>query len=574
MLERGASVPAGLPLVPGAAIDRRRWVPAAVAAVVSVPLIMMLVSLIVGGGPTAEGADDALLTLAMRDATRRGVLIGPYSRFGWHHPGPAYLYLAGIPTRLWGGGPTGSWIGAVLLATGTAIALTLLVRRALGPRPGWWAVAGVLLVVCGVGPNLFRDPWNPYVVILPVLFTIVACALAAAGTRAALVWAAVVGTIAIQTHISCAPVVGAALVLGAIAVGIRRWRPMSEPPDIPSDLPAVTTVSAVSAVRRWWRHRPEEVIGLAVLVLEWVPPLWDELFGTHNMTLIWHFFSRRGGLTGWATAWKAVASIFGIVMFQHHNGIRDGVADPHPIFTTACFLALVAAGIVLGLRRQRPAAVWLGTFGGIGGVLAVYSVTRVVGAPYKYLLIWMAAIPLVPALGVVVGLQGVRVPRVRAGRAVLLGVVVLSCVAAARTVLDAPPAVALTNQDAARAWQLVAPVLPATRQPVHIVINDGGRWPIASGLALELERRGYPARVDSDWTLLFGRERLASGDETVVIYVASDRNDNWPPATTAQPLGSTGRGQLFVAREGPPCWIGWIPMGGPACPVHASVGVR
>jgi len=570
-----SAIPAGLPPLP-ATTRRRRTGAVAVAAVVSLPLLQVLASLVIGGGPRFERADDALLTMAMRDVTRGGVLIGPYSRFGWHHPGPVYLYVAGVTTWLWRGGPTGSWVGAALVAIVAAVATAVIVRRVVGRDAGWWMVAGVLVVVHGLGVNLFRDPWNPYVVILPVLFTAVAAALAAAGNRRALLWGLVMGTVAVQTHLSCAPVVVVLLAVALVAAARRGGdaRAVAPGAHVPASLPTIPGRSA-----RWWKRRPELAVGAALLLLAWIPPLWDEAFDTHNLTSIGDFFLHQHGTVGVVDAWRQVASVFGIVMFQHHAALRDGVNDPHPLLVTAVFVGLVAVAVIVGRRAHSPVAVWLGVMGGLASVLAVVSVTRIVGEPFKYLVIWMAALPVVPALGVVVALDSAlrRAPIRRAAQVwpwVLAAVVVAAVSAALDAGIAAPPAAAYSSADVAAAWKLVAPVLPANRQPVRIVINDGSRWPVAAGLALELERGGYAARVDHDWALLFGSGRVASGTETVVLYVATQIPSNWPPAGDAVHLGTAGATNVFVRRSGPPCWTGWIPWGGPVCPAGRANNVR
>ena len=38
-------------------------------------------------------ADIAVLEMYVRNALTGSLLVGPYSRFGWHHPGPLYFYL-------------------------------------------------------------------------------------------------------------------------------------------------------------------------------------------------------------------------------------------------------------------------------------------------------------------------------------------------------------------------------------------------------------------------------------------------------------------------------------------------
>ena len=41
----------------------------------------------------APAGDIALIETYTIDATRGQLLLGPYSRYGWHHPGPLYFYL-------------------------------------------------------------------------------------------------------------------------------------------------------------------------------------------------------------------------------------------------------------------------------------------------------------------------------------------------------------------------------------------------------------------------------------------------------------------------------------------------
>ena len=60
------------------------------------PVIMPASRIIDGmdGMRSASPASDfALLELSTDEALRGTQLLGPYSRFGWRHPGPAYFYL-------------------------------------------------------------------------------------------------------------------------------------------------------------------------------------------------------------------------------------------------------------------------------------------------------------------------------------------------------------------------------------------------------------------------------------------------------------------------------------------------
>ena len=57
------------------------------------PVIMPASRIIDGMRSASPASDFALLELSTGEALRGTQLLGPYSRFGWRHPGPAYFYL-------------------------------------------------------------------------------------------------------------------------------------------------------------------------------------------------------------------------------------------------------------------------------------------------------------------------------------------------------------------------------------------------------------------------------------------------------------------------------------------------
>ena len=73
-------------------------------------------------------ADDAVIELQTFDIPGHVSLYGAYSRDGFHHPGPAELFVLALPARLFGAG--GLLVGAALInmaAVGaTALALSLI----------------------------------------------------------------------------------------------------------------------------------------------------------------------------------------------------------------------------------------------------------------------------------------------------------------------------------------------------------------------------------------------------------------------------------------------------------------
>jgi len=540
-----------------------RRVAVATAVVAALAPLALLVSVLMGGGPKTLSDDIALLVLSARDALHRGVLVGPYSRYGWHHPGPSYFYLLAVPVSWWHG-PTGLYVTVPLIVGLSAAGLALLVRRGSGDGAGWVAAGAVSLTVAGVGAATVRDPWNPYVVSFPALLSVGASALGATGVPGALGWAAVAGSFAVQTHVSTAPVVGGALALAvaarlaprvawsahAVARRARRRRG-----GIPTAAPTPPTERAPTPAptgplrRPAWR-RPEAVVATVVLVAAWAPPLWDQVHGTGNLHSIWRFFTASHPSHAWGDSWRAVAAVFAATLFQHHGAIAEGVPALHPVAVTLLFCALAVAGIVIGALRRRATAVWMGVFALVAAGLAVVSVTRVVGPVFRYLVAWMAVLPAVPLIAVGAALAPARV-RWRPWAAVLAIAVVLPVVLALRSVADVPPAVSLTDRDIQTAYGFVAPVAGPRGATVRIEITDGGRWPAAAGVGLELVRHGHPIRVQPPWTLLFGDNRRATGREPVAIVVAGVDRRTWPSPTEATMLGRAGPEYLFL-RHPPP----------------------
>src|SRR5580765_82341 len=67
----------------------RRFSAAALAVLGSLGLVNFAAS----ATPIVTDADIAVNELYVELATKGQLLVGPYSRFGWHHPGPLYFYV-------------------------------------------------------------------------------------------------------------------------------------------------------------------------------------------------------------------------------------------------------------------------------------------------------------------------------------------------------------------------------------------------------------------------------------------------------------------------------------------------
>ena len=106
-----------------------------------------LVALARHAPPIREVSDGAILEIYTLEALKGRLLVGPYSRFGWHHPGPLYFYLQAPWYRLSGFHTAGLQAGALAINL-SAIALTAWTVISYGSVPAAIAVLGLHRVVC------------------------------------------------------------------------------------------------------------------------------------------------------------------------------------------------------------------------------------------------------------------------------------------------------------------------------------------------------------------------------------------------------------------------------------------
>src|SRR5471030_794226 len=95
-------------------MERARKAALAVALILLAAIVFAFVRTLFGTWHAT--GDQAVIQLRTLDVGGRHTpLIGPYSRYGWSHPGPALFYALAPILRLFGGHDTGVLAGAVVL---------------------------------------------------------------------------------------------------------------------------------------------------------------------------------------------------------------------------------------------------------------------------------------------------------------------------------------------------------------------------------------------------------------------------------------------------------------------------
>jgi hypothetical protein len=524
----------------------KRWAfPGAVALAV-IPLVVSAIALLVRvGSDYRPVADDAWIELQIRDIGHHAVLLGPYSRFGWFHPGPLLYYVLWLPYRLTGSTGASLALAALTLNALVVVAIAFVARR----RGGLPLVLPTLflvgLLVASEGAQFVREVWNPLVTVLPfVLLVLVAWSLSCAEAWALPVGVAVASFL-VQTHVGYGLVASLLLLAGLAGAAITVWRRRRD-------------AHHAERMRTWgWML----VVTAGVSAVLWLPVVVQQVRDEPgNLGELVRFFGEHGREHSYGDAWHVVAGqltawpdwVRGHVVQNIYTGAVD-VGGSMPIAIWA--LVLVVAAVVTWRRAKD--AFRLDLLLALTIVAAVLSVSRIVGEIFPYLVTWTWAVGMLTWLAIAWSV--VRWWQTRDGADARVGAIALGVVAAALVVVsivNVVDAATAGNPDAAgsrRVAALTADVRDALPPGDGVVeiragTTPGSTW-IGAGIADQLEHDGIETRVARDLGFAYGPDRVV-GDERVRLVVLPVEDAD-VAATERKPCyersGRAGPYTLFVA---------------------------
>lgn len=461
------------------------------------------------------GGDQALTGLSVHEASTFDRDLGPYSRYGWSHPGPLWFYLLAPPMRLFGGDDIALMAAGVLVNGLLAVAVVLAVHRAGRPLLTLAASAVVLAFVLRMPAEMFVDVWSPYALLMGTLLFLVLAARVHSGSWPTLLGMLLAGSFLAQTHVGTAPLVAVVSATAGVSfVLARRARP-----------------------GRW-----TVVLGV-LLVAVWIPPVVEQLSSPvreGNLVRLVSFFLNHedpGGSPTPPQALIAVGRILAMTPYDWEPGPweMDVSTLPAAVGLALAAQALAAVALVLlGRRWGSPAGTWWGAVLCAALAAALVSAVTVTGVLYWYLIVWVAVLPAATAIGalhllldrVTTGRAGAPGPRLALDRASVL--VPLAVVLLAGSVVAA-----VSLGDAAEELPSTYGVFEASRlvddalrdvdtRTVHVDIETPSLWPVAAGVVNELVADGLDVTVDRGSEELFGADRVSAGDEQVdLVFVTT-----------------------------------------------------
>jgi hypothetical protein len=458
----------------------------------------------------AATSDTAVIESYTLMASQGHLLVGAYSRFQWHHPGPLYFYLLAPFYMASGYKTAGLNAGAAALSIGSIFVVAVVLGRR---RPALaLAASATLALYAWRGSEALASPWNPHVAVLPAAALIVAAADVFAGATLMLPVVALLASLSGQAHIALLP---CALILGALALG-RAIRGAWTGPD----------------AGRWSRS-----IAVTALVLGavWALPLYEQFHAAPrgNLTELTRYFlhqSRNGQpLATAVSAWSDM--MVGVLRPDFY--VAHGWPFVESSVRWAEWLSIVeltAIGlfVVRGARRRQQFDAALGAMLLIASCVALWSATRVEERIFDHDVFWMSGIGVL-SLAVTIDVlasmfRAPPVPTLRRDALVACAALaVLATAAVVRQVNDVVSRSFVPPADAQTARALASDItgyMQRDRVSRPLLKIDQDAWPIAAGAILELQKQGQIVSVEDDWVVMFTPTFRVTGHEDGVLVVA------------------------------------------------------
>lgn len=494
---------------------------AAAIAVIVVPLLVPCIQLLAHRGPFYLVADPALLDVDVRTALSWHQLLGPYDRYGWHHPGPALAYLLATIERIVGTGPVGDIVGTALINAAAAIGTIVLVRRRCGDLAGLWTAAALGYLCWSVGPPNLLAPWGPDVLAIPTVYLGALCADASRRRLVSLMGAFVVGTFLVQTQLATLPI-ALGMILAAVILAAVHCHGRAQPQ------PTRTTAFVVGLLS-------------LLLILCWLPPVIEQIARIGKLRRVAPVSALHPSLPQVDPSQGNFVAIFRFFLASHAgHGIASvfSLLVPDPL-AFALFIACIAAAVVFGRGVAYGFAGDLGIITLVAATTTLAAITQIVGPIQWFDLTWDKAVGVLAAVALgVTALSRVEafavaeeppepdriVQSVRLGRllttAALVTVVVSASVAGASSLVREAN-FQVRDLDAASmqaTWPFVAPALKG-KTSVYLRPLDAAAYGVTAGILDQLVARDVRATVPASWSPEFGLGRVTTGKEQLEVLI-------------------------------------------------------
>jgi hypothetical protein len=494
-------------------------------------VVLLGAALIVGVSAYGRGAPDlvpsgdlAVIESYTIHATGANAFLGPYSRYAWNHPGPAYFYLL-APLYGLSGHKTATLFAASAAINVAALAAFVLVTLRHAQPTLALAVAAAGAFYTFLIRHSLATAWNPHVLPLPMMAMIVVCAALASGRIWALPWVALLASFLVQTHIGAGPAVLAVAAAGLLAAAITVYRSN----DVHRRRQLLRAVNLTS-----W-----------LLALLWLMPIVEQLSRPRgNLTELWAFWaSDRDGqpfVAAWR-AWTQMLAAFAPGFEIPPTGLSQPRWTPWMPYWAAVQVVLVCLATAWSARARHRFDTALGAMLLIASGAALWSITRIADGLVYYAIFWVSGIgalsmALIAHMGAaILWTRGSPLsPRAVAGGCALF-VVCAAGIAFQQVgaMTDRAARHVGTDLHGLRFWQALDAHRRRHGLDRPLIRIDQAAWEMAAALVVGLQKAKEPFAVEDGWLPMFSDSVAATGDEQTVLTLAR-------PAAAEQLLKESG----------------------------------
>jgi len=460
--------------------------------------------------PITTVSDIGVIELYTDLATKGRLFVGPYSRFGWHHPGPMYFYLQAPMYALSGHKAAALYAGALTINLGALILLTLAIAR---ENRGWLLVLvpAAAVVFAWRSPRFLASPWTAHVAVLPLASFVALCAATASRRPTLLPLTLAVGSFVAQTHLEFAPVVGTL---------------------------SAATIAALLAAHTEHNQsiKPTLAAAASLCVLLWLFPIGEALsHAGGNVAALWHFFVAEGrqahtfreAVTAWSYGLSGVFRTDFTLPWGGH------FVPGSSWWVVACSLIGVLLLPVIALTdlkagRRFEACLAIAAFVACGSGL--WALTRVRDDILDHEIFWLSAFG--PINAAIIGAAVLRALGARrtgwkwGSRPAVAGAILTVFLGAAIGLRD------LQNFATYELTRLDRRRIVAAYSSIHDYLRDRGIrkplieideavWSQAAGVLVKLQRDRTAFALPADALPLFTDSFAANGMEDAQISIAS-----------------------------------------------------
>ncbi|HLH02236.1 MAG TPA: hypothetical protein VKX25_05670 [Bryobacteraceae bacterium] len=470
-------------------------------------VLLLLVNWQLFTTPLIENGDHAANAIQVQNAEHFRELLGNYSRWHFHHPGPFFFYLfaAGelvfykllhvVPAPL-----NGEYLAQLLFNVGCLFASIFIcqknVKARLFPALSVAASALFLYVVYAAIPYSAMIPiWPPYMSIFSFLLLAVAAASVGAGNWEHLPWMALAGMMMIHAHVAqffFAPILWLASLV-CLVLHERRE----------GDLVAVIR-----------RERKRIIIAGAIVLLFLLPIALDYFFDhPNNLHQIRAYLREHHGYRNTARiTFLYVASFFTFfrtpeIALANPSATLAEIANPQ-LYVSAYwsiyfFLALFAVVSYFGRLRQLPLFLRL-IFSEAVLILLLFTYwsSKITGGMFNFNGFFFFSVQLLVlfALCAIVAYRIGIMPDRRTQ-------IALASACAAPVLLISSLDIRFPSDP--NVLPIVA-LVKANHPKQVAIVQSNESWPTAAGIASYLERSGIDFCVEPDWEFTFGRSHVCT----------------------------------------------------------------